>query len=268
MTADTELPVRKQLEAYNARDIDAFMRWWSEDCEYYEFPSRLLARGAAEVRARHVARFQEAHLLGSLIRRTVVGSLVVDHERVTRSFADGPGEVEVIAIYEVEEGRIRKAWFRTGPRETAPPLIREASAGDAEAIRNLVRAAYAKWVPVIGREPGPMVADYDRALREHAFALLFSGGALAGLIETVLRDDHLWVENLAVGPGFQGRGFGRQLLAHAEREAARAGRGEVRLLTNGAFEVNIALYGSLGYAVTHRAPFMGGTVVHMAKALG
>lgn len=52
-TADIELPVQRQLDAYNARDIDAFMPWWSEDGHYYEFPDRLLARGAAEIRARH-----------------------------------------------------------------------------------------------------------------------------------------------------------------------------------------------------------------------
>ena len=50
---DTELPVQKQLDAYNTRDIDAFMPWRSEDCQYYEFPNRRLARGTAEIRERH-----------------------------------------------------------------------------------------------------------------------------------------------------------------------------------------------------------------------
>ena len=43
-TADAEFPVQKQLDAYNNRDIDAFMPWWSEDCQYYEFPNRLLGQ--------------------------------------------------------------------------------------------------------------------------------------------------------------------------------------------------------------------------------
>jgi hypothetical protein len=50
---DVSLPVQKQLEAYNARDIDAFMQWWAEDCLYYAFPSQLLAQGTAEIRQRH-----------------------------------------------------------------------------------------------------------------------------------------------------------------------------------------------------------------------
>jgi hypothetical protein len=112
--SDVELPVQKQLEAYNARDIEAFMQWWADDCEYYEFPSRLLASGANEIRERHVARFSEANLSGKLITRISVGNMVVDQEVVTRTFPDGPGEIDVIAIYEVENGKIAKAWFKMG----------------------------------------------------------------------------------------------------------------------------------------------------------
>ncbi len=113
-TDDVVLPVQKQLEAYNARDIDAFMPCWADDCRYYEFPSRLLASGAAEVRQRHVDRFRDPILFGRLITRIAVGNLVVDHETVTRTFPESPGEVDVIAIYEVEDGRIAKAWFKMG----------------------------------------------------------------------------------------------------------------------------------------------------------
>jgi len=39
---------------------------------------------------------------------------------------------------------------------------------DASAIRALTREAYAKWVPVIGREPKPMMADYAKAVQSIA----------------------------------------------------------------------------------------------------
>jgi hypothetical protein len=114
-----EFPVQKQLDAYNLRDIDGFMEWWSDDCEYYEFPARLLANGAAQIRERHVARFKEPDLFGKLIQRSVVDNLVVDQEVVTRTFADGVGEVDVLAIYQIEQGKIAKAWFKMGqPRLT------------------------------------------------------------------------------------------------------------------------------------------------------
>ena len=61
--------------------------------------------------------------------------------------------------------------------------LRKAGAGDAAAIRALTREAYAKWVPLIGREPRPMTADYAQALKTHRFDLLYAGGRLAALIE-------------------------------------------------------------------------------------
>ena len=64
--------------------------------------------------------------------------------------------------------------------------IRPAVAADAARIRELTRAAYAKWVALIGREPLPMQADYEQALREHEIDLLTIGGDLAGLIETIV----------------------------------------------------------------------------------
>ncbi len=114
--------VQRQLDAYNARDIDAFMAAWADDCLYYAFPDTLLASGSAQIRQRHVERFQEPDLHGRLVSRIVNGDMVVDQEVVTRNFADGPGEIDVVAIYEVRDGRIAKAWFKLGqPRPRARP---------------------------------------------------------------------------------------------------------------------------------------------------
>ncbi len=151
----------------------------------------------------------------------------------------------------------------------ASPLeFRLATPEDAASIRELTRAAYAEWVPLIGREPLPMQADYDRAVREHAIDLLTVGGALVGLIETKLQPDHLWIENVAVAPERRGRAYGRLLLAQAERRAVNAGRAEIRLQTNAAFAANLALYAGLGYPVSRTEPFRGGTAVYMSKRIG
>jgi hypothetical protein len=114
---NAEEVVQKQLDAYNARDIDAFMSVWADDAQYFSHPANLLASGAAAIRERHVARFAEPNLRGSLIRRVALGNTIVDHERVTRTFPEGPGIVEVVAIYEVRDGKIASAWFIVGPRE-------------------------------------------------------------------------------------------------------------------------------------------------------
>ena len=143
--------------------------------------------------------------------------------------------------------------------------LRRAEAGDAAAVRELTRSAYAKWVPLIGREPKPMQADYDEAVRKHRIDLLHVDGKLAALIETIDEPDHLLVESVAVAPAFQGRGLGRKLMAHAEGLAASLGYREIRLYTNKLFAENVQLYLKLGYRVDREEIVPAGTVVHMSK---
>jgi ribosomal protein S18 acetylase RimI-like enzyme len=143
--------------------------------------------------------------------------------------------------------------------------LRPATTEDVPAIRALVREAYAKWVPIIGREPKPMTANYADAVLKHRIHLLFVGDKLAGLVETIPEAGHLLIENVAVSPAFQGRGLGPKLMAGAEQVAASLGYGEVRLYANKLFAENITLYGRLGYRIDREEEFRGGVVVHMSK---
>jgi GNAT superfamily N-acetyltransferase len=146
--------------------------------------------------------------------------------------------------------------------------LRLARPEDAGAIRALTRAAYAKWVPLIGREPRPMGADYEAAVRAHRFDLLHTDGGLAGLIETIDEADRLLIENVAVAPAFQGRGLGTRLMAHAEEVAAAFGHGTIGLYTNKRFAENIRLYLRLGYRLDGEEDLGGGVVrVNMSKTL-
>lgn len=145
--------------------------------------------------------------------------------------------------------------------------MRLAVSADAEAIRTLTRKAYAKWVPLIGREPLPMSADYQEALRKHRFDLLFIDGSLTALIETVCLDDHLLIENVAVSPAFQGRGLGKMLLAHAEQLAVSLGFAEIKLYTNKLFAENLTFYERHGFEVEREEDFMGSACVYMNKTV-
>ena len=103
--------------------------------------------------------------------------------------------------------------------------------------------------------------------RRARFDLLVDGDALVGVLETVHRPDHLWIENVCVHPDRQHQGLGRKLLKWAERRADVAGTSELRLVTNAAFEANIALYQRVGYRIDRTEPFRGGTAVYMSKEL-
>ncbi|MCJ2060958.1 GNAT family N-acetyltransferase [Methylobacterium sp. J-048] len=152
--------------------------------------------------------------------------------------------------------------------------IRRAEPADAAAIRALVDAAYAKWIPLIGRLPTPMRADYAQAVLAHRFDLLHSGEDLAALLETTQESDHLLVVNVAVHPKYQGRGYGTGLLAQAESIAAEAGLSRLRLYTNKKYTANLRLYAALGYRVEREEPYDGpgrtlddDIIVHMVKDL-
>jgi GNAT superfamily N-acetyltransferase len=153
--------------------------------------------------------------------------------------------------------------------DAADTPFRRAAPADAAAVRELTRAAYAKWVPVIGREPRPMTANYDAVVRDHLVDLLHdAGGELIGLIEMAPASDHLLIVNVAVTPARHGQGHGRALMARAEDVARSLGLAELRLYTNGRFAENVRLYGRLGYGVDREEmhPQFGATV-YMSKRL-
>ena len=112
-----------------------------------------------------------------------------------------------------------------------------------------------------------MLIHYADAVREHEVWVLELDDAPVGVIELDPRGDHMWVENVAVAPRWQGSGFGRLLLRHAEVEAARHGLREIGLLTNERYVDNIAMYTRYGYRETHRVPHQGTDLVFFRKQL-
>jgi len=120
MTASEEI-VQRQLEAYNARNVEAWLATYAADAQQFELHGGLLASGHAEMRARMASRFSEPDLHAKLLHRTVMGNLVVDHERITRNFPEGKGTLEMLCIYEVAGASIRKATFALGAKVLAAP---------------------------------------------------------------------------------------------------------------------------------------------------
>lgn len=108
--------VQRQLDAYNQRDLDAWLKTYAPDAQQFEYPNKLLAQGHAEIRARTAPRFQEPDLHAQLLRREVIGHQVIDEERVTRNFSEGLGTIDMTCIYDIAKGRIQKATFVMGDK--------------------------------------------------------------------------------------------------------------------------------------------------------
>ena len=146
-----------------------------------------------------------------------------------------------------------------------PVVIRLARAADADAVRQVVQAAYRPYVVRMGKPPGPMLDDYAQRIADAQVWVLEDDGIVVGVL--VLEDGRtgLLLDNLAVSPDAQGRGHGRRLLAFAEHEARRRGHAEVQLYTNVVMTENVALYARHGYRETGAVTQDGYNRITMAK---
>ena len=104
---DPESIVKESLEAYNSRDIDAFMSLFDENIEMYNFhDEEIKAKGIDEVRALYKGFFDASPELHSkILNRMVFDNKVIDHEYITG--ARGKAEAyELIFIYEIKDNKI------------------------------------------------------------------------------------------------------------------------------------------------------------------
>ena len=101
--------VQQQVEAYNKGDIDAFLEPYSDDFEVYNFPNTFLGKGKESAKQTYESMFEKYPDLHCEIRkRMVLGNKVIDHEKIT---GVGPNPFEAIAIYEIEDNKIKKLTF-------------------------------------------------------------------------------------------------------------------------------------------------------------
>ncbi len=103
--------VDQQLQAYNARDIDAFLECYHPRVEIYDLTtSKLRMRGLAELRKRYSRLFEKSpELKATITNRISFGNMVIDHEHVTGFM--GNQTVQAIAYYEVKTNLITRVWF-------------------------------------------------------------------------------------------------------------------------------------------------------------
>nr|WP_321233230.1 nuclear transport factor 2 family protein [uncultured Psychroserpens sp.] len=103
-----ETIVQRNLDAYNARNIDAFMADYADDIKTYAYPNTLRTEGKEAMRKSYKNWFDRVPDLRAFVKkRIVIGNKVIDEEQVTAN-----GQIlNAVAIYEVENGKIIKVTF-------------------------------------------------------------------------------------------------------------------------------------------------------------
>lgn len=85
-------------------------------------------------------------------------------------------------------------------------MIRLAVASDEPEIRECAEQAYARYVPLMGQKPAPMLADHAAQIAAgNIYVATDDRDAFQGFIVFYAEDGHIMLENVAVLPRAAGR---------------------------------------------------------------
>jgi imidazolonepropionase-like amidohydrolase len=102
-----EAIVQRQLNAYNARNYQAFIATYSDDIELYNFPDKLIGKGMDALKSYEGFFARTPNLYCEIKKRIVLGNKVIDHENVRM----GTSTINAVAVYEIKNGKISKVTF-------------------------------------------------------------------------------------------------------------------------------------------------------------
>lgn len=104
-----EMLIQRQVNAYNARNLEAFLATYADDIKLYNFPDSLIGSGKEEMKAMYGGFFKTAaNQHCEIVNRIKLGNTIIDHGRV--KFNDNI--IEAVAVYEVKDGKIVKVTFK------------------------------------------------------------------------------------------------------------------------------------------------------------
>ncbi|MDQ6832933.1 MAG: GNAT family N-acetyltransferase [Chloroflexota bacterium] len=145
--------------------------------------------------------------------------------------------------------------------------IRLARSDESHAVADCVNAAYEHYVARISKNPAPMFADYPALIADGLVSVIPGKDGVRGIIVMIVENDTLFIENVAVHPADQGRGFGRALMEYAEQRARDANRDAILLYTHERMNENLTFYRNLGFVEIERRTEDGYARVYLHKRL-
>lgn len=143
--------------------------------------------------------------------------------------------------------------------------IIQANISEVSLIESIVKEAYEKYIPIIGRPPFPLIDDYEKLISDNKVHVIFFKDIIVGICVISIEDDCVFLENFAIKNEYQNKGFGRLLFALAEVLAKWLQKPSIQLCINKEMELNHAFYKRLGYAEIDICEENGLTIVYLGK---
>ena len=148
-----------------------------------------------------------------------------------------------------------------------PNTIERANTDDAAEVKQCVTAAYQHYIERIGKWPGPMLDDYDVRIQENEVYVIREHRQIIGVLVLILSAARFLLDNIAVLPDRQGRGYGRHLMEFAEYRAREKGYTSIELYTHEAMVENITMYKKWDYLEIYRTTEQGYERIYMRKKI-
>lgn len=113
-----------------------------------------------------------------------------------------------------------------------------------------------------------MTADFESQIADrYVYVSENADRKIEGFIVFFQRNDHMFLENVAVRQVAAGKGIGKNLMSFCEAEAKRLGLTSIELYTNEKMTDNLSIYPHMGYEQTGQREEDGFNRVYFRKHL-
>jgi GNAT superfamily N-acetyltransferase len=145
--------------------------------------------------------------------------------------------------------------------------IRLAVGEDIAAVTYCVCQAFIHYIPRIGKQPAPMLDDYQSLVEQGLVYVVSPQDDIDGVLVLLETAEGFCIETIAIHPNMQGIGMGGQLLFFAETLAKQSGYESIYLSTHRLMHESQLVYAHLGYVEFDRRIVNGYDRIFVRKQL-
>jgi N-acetylglutamate synthase-like GNAT family acetyltransferase len=146
--------------------------------------------------------------------------------------------------------------------------IRQAVLADAGEVTSCVCHAFISYIPLIGKQPQPMLEDYQALIKACKVFVLCKDNKIVGVLVLEQTKEGFCIETLAIHPLMQSLGLSKKLVAFAEKVASKMHYQSLYLSTNQIMHKAQAIYKHLGFVQYDQRRVNGYDRLFFRKTIG